>query len=136
MRTPVGLTGGIATGKSTVSAWLAADGARLAVLDLTLEAVLDRRPAAPITVKEVSAHLLRLVEDLSWLAPEARVGREDSYCRHLLHKDRQNRFVILALVIGGGDGGSSEELLKHSTIERVVMAELDPISANTPMPAR
>ncbi len=31
-----------------------------------------------------------------------------------------------ALVIGGGDGGSSEELLKHSTIERVVMAELDP----------
>ena len=31
-----------------------------------------------------------------------------------------------ALVIGGGDGGSSEELLKHSTIERVHMAELDP----------
>ena len=30
-----------------------------------------------------------------------------------------------ALVIGGGDGGSSEELLKHSTIQRVVMAELD-----------
>src|SRR5689334_1273527 len=31
-----------------------------------------------------------------------------------------------ALVIGGGDGGSSEELLKHRTIERVHMAELDP----------
>ena len=31
-----------------------------------------------------------------------------------------------ALVIGGGDGGSSEELLKHSTIEGVHMAELDP----------
>jgi spermidine synthase len=31
-----------------------------------------------------------------------------------------------ALVIGGGDGGSSEELLKHSTIVRVHMAELDP----------
>lgn len=30
-----------------------------------------------------------------------------------------------ALVIGGGDGGSSEELLKHRTMERVVMAELD-----------
>lgn len=30
-----------------------------------------------------------------------------------------------ALVIGGGDGGSSEELLKHATIERVHMAELD-----------
>jgi spermidine synthase len=31
-----------------------------------------------------------------------------------------------ALVIGGGDGGSSEELLKHSTLEQVHMAELDP----------
>jgi spermidine synthase len=31
-----------------------------------------------------------------------------------------------ALVIGGGDGGSSEELLKHSTLQRVHMAELDP----------
>jgi spermidine synthase len=32
-----------------------------------------------------------------------------------------------ALVIGGGDGGSSEELLKHSTLEVVHMAELDPV---------
>jgi spermidine synthase len=31
-----------------------------------------------------------------------------------------------ALVIGGGDGGSAEELLKHSTVELVHMAELDP----------
>jgi spermidine synthase len=31
-----------------------------------------------------------------------------------------------ALVIGGGDGGSSEELLKHGTLETVHMAELDP----------
>ena len=31
-----------------------------------------------------------------------------------------------ALVIGGGDGGSCEELLKHSTIELVHMVELDP----------
>jgi spermidine synthase len=28
-----------------------------------------------------------------------------------------------ALVIGGGDGGSSEELLKHPSIERVVGSE-------------
>jgi spermidine synthase len=32
-----------------------------------------------------------------------------------------------ALVIGGGDGGSSEELLKHSTLQVVHMAELDPV---------
>jgi spermidine synthase len=30
-----------------------------------------------------------------------------------------------ALVIGGGDGGSSEELLKHRSIERVTLCELD-----------
>lgn len=30
------------------------------------------------------------------------------------------------LVIGGGDGGSSEELLKHPGVKRIVMAELDP----------
>jgi spermidine synthase len=32
-----------------------------------------------------------------------------------------------ALVIGGGDGGSSEELLKHPSLEVVHMAELDPV---------
>jgi len=31
-----------------------------------------------------------------------------------------------ALVIGGGDGGSSKEFLRHACIERVHMAELDP----------
>jgi spermidine synthase len=30
-----------------------------------------------------------------------------------------------ALVIGGGDGGSTEELLKHPSMRRVVLAELD-----------
>jgi len=32
-----------------------------------------------------------------------------------------------ALVIGGGDGGSSEELLKHPSLDVVHMAELDPV---------
>jgi len=30
-----------------------------------------------------------------------------------------------ALVIGGGDGGAAEELLKHPTLEKVTVAELD-----------
>ncbi len=30
-----------------------------------------------------------------------------------------------ALVIGGGDGGSTEELLKHPSMQRVIIAELD-----------
>ncbi len=29
------------------------------------------------------------------------------------------------LIIGGGDGGSAEELLKYSSVERIVLAELD-----------
>ena len=31
------------------------------------------------------------------------------------------------LVIGGGDGGSSEELFKHPSVKRIVMAELDQV---------
>jgi spermidine synthase len=30
------------------------------------------------------------------------------------------------LVIGGGDGGSSEEIFKHPSVKRIVIAELDP----------
>jgi spermidine synthase len=30
------------------------------------------------------------------------------------------------LVIGGGDGGSSEEIFKHPSVRRIVLAELDP----------
>ena len=33
---------------------------------------------------------------------------------------------VRALVVGGGDGGSTEELLKHPGLQRVIMAELDP----------
>ncbi len=29
------------------------------------------------------------------------------------------------LIVGGGDGGSTEEILKHPSVERVVLAELD-----------
>lgn len=31
-----------------------------------------------------------------------------------------------ALIVGGGDGGSSEELLKHPSIEQVTLCEIDP----------
>lgn len=31
-----------------------------------------------------------------------------------------------ALVLGGGDGGAARELLRHASIERIVVAELDP----------
>lgn len=57
-------------------------------------------------------------------------SERDEFCYHenlvhpaaVAHPDPKR-----ALVIGGGDGGSSEELLKHATLERVHMAELDPV---------
>ena len=36
-----------------------------------------------------------------------------------------------ALIVGGGDGGMAEELLKHPSIRQVVMAELDPAVVQT-----
>src|SRR5271165_4241185 len=36
-----------------------------------------------------------------------------------------------ALVIGGGDGGAVEEILKHKCIEQVVLVEIDPTVINT-----
>ncbi len=38
----------------------------------------------------------------------------------IAHRDPRS-----ALIIGGGDGGAAEELLKHPGIERIVLAELD-----------
>ena len=32
-----------------------------------------------------------------------------------------------ALIIGGGDGGSAEELLKHNTIQSIKLVEIDQV---------
>ena len=34
--------------------------------------------------------------------------------------------VRSACIVGGGDGGTARELVKHATVERIVQAELDP----------
>ena len=36
-----------------------------------------------------------------------------------------------AIILGGGDGASARELLKHPSIERIVVAELDPAVVST-----
>lgn len=36
-----------------------------------------------------------------------------------------------ALIVGGGDGGMAEELLKHPSLRHVVLAELDPVVIET-----
>jgi len=60
--------------------------------------VLVRRPANKVIIREVSAATKRLVADDRWLDERFRVGSPDCYTRHLLHRDPQNRFVVLALV--------------------------------------
>jgi spermidine synthase len=36
-----------------------------------------------------------------------------------------HRGPLSALIVGGGDGGSAEEILKHPTLKRIVIVELD-----------
>lgn len=64
----------------------------------TIDEVLRRRLANPVIVREVSIATKRLVADDRWLEERFRVGNSDCYTRHLLHRDPQNRFVVLALV--------------------------------------
>jgi predicted metal-dependent enzyme (double-stranded beta helix superfamily) len=64
----------------------------------TVDDVLNRRPANPVIIREVSAATKKLVADDRWLDERFRVGSQDCYTRHLLHRDPQNRFVVLALV--------------------------------------
>lgn len=64
----------------------------------TIEGVLARRPANKVIIREVSAATKQLVASDRWLEDRHRIGSPDCYTRHLLHKDAQNRFVVLALV--------------------------------------
>lgn len=64
----------------------------------TIEAVLARRAANKIIIREVSAATKTLCSSDGWLEERHRVGNPDRYTRHLLHRDPQNRFVVLALV--------------------------------------
>jgi predicted metal-dependent enzyme (double-stranded beta helix superfamily) len=64
----------------------------------SIEEVLDRHPSNRIIIREVSAATKRLCADDRWLEERFRVGNPDYYTRHLLHRDANNRFVVLALV--------------------------------------
>ena len=67
-------------------------------------AVLDRKPAMPVIVREVSKLTKTLCADDRWLDERHRLGNADHYTRHLLHKDPKNRFVVLSLVWMPGQG--------------------------------
>src|SRR5688500_14190328 len=48
------------------------------------------------------------------------------YHENLYHATLAGRAAPMkVLIIGGGDGGSSEETLKHSSVEQVTMVEID-----------
>jgi spermidine synthase len=64
-----------------------------------------------------------------WLDGVTQVTERDEFCYHemLAHVPvLAHGQVRSVLIIGGGDGGMAEEVLKHSSIERVVMVEIDP----------
>ena len=64
----------------------------------TIGDVLDRRPSNRVIIREVSKATKELCSDDRWLDERYRVGHPDRYTRHLLHKDPQNRFIVLSLV--------------------------------------
>lgn len=66
-------------------------------------------------------HLLRI--DGSFMASEK---DEFFYHENLVHIPAcAHAMPTSALIIGGGDGGSAEELLKHNTIQSVKLVEID-----------
>ncbi|MCK5944760.1 MAG: cysteine dioxygenase family protein [Planctomycetes bacterium] len=64
----------------------------------TIGQVLDRRPSNRIIIREVSKATKELCRSDLWLEERYRIGEPDRYTRHLLHKDPQNRFIVLSLV--------------------------------------
>ena len=64
----------------------------------SIDTVLRRRPANPVIIREVSIATKTLCADDRWLEERHRIGSPDCYTRHLLHRDPENRFVVLALV--------------------------------------
>ncbi len=53
-------------------------------------------------------------------------GEEFFYHEALVHPATLSHGKVrTALILGGGDGGSAEELLKYPSVERIVLAELD-----------
>lgn len=97
-----------------------------------VEEVLAPHPAMPLVIKRVSGLVYKLCQDGHWLPPEHRVGREETYARHLLHKDPQNRFVVLALVWQPGQGTPIHDHscwgvmgLLENTLEETIYERLD-----------
>lgn len=64
----------------------------------SIEAILLRRPSDRVIIREVSKATKRLCADDRWLEERFRVGSPEAYNRHLLHRDPQNRFIVLSLV--------------------------------------
>jgi len=64
----------------------------------SIESVLERRPSNKVIIREISAATKQLCASDRWLEERFRVGNPDCYTRHLLHRDVNNRFVVLALV--------------------------------------
>ena len=56
-------------------------------------------------------------------------GEKDEFFYHenLVHVPANAHALQSALIIGGGDGGSAKELLKHSTIQSIKLVEIDQI---------
>lgn len=71
---------------------------RLQAFIREIELVVTRGAANKAIIREVSKATKELCSEDSWLEERYRVGEPDRYTRHVLHKDAQRRFIVLALV--------------------------------------
>lgn len=63
-------------------------------------------------IKQIHRKLRLLLSDPSFLSDEARTPNTERYARHLLHKDKRDRFVVVSLVWLPGQGTPVHD---HST---------------------
>ena len=83
----------------------------------------EKSPFQQITLIESKRYGKGLLLDNCWMATE---GQEKFYHECLVHPalcSAKNIFKVL--IIGGGDGGSARECLRHKEIEHLDMVEID-----------
>jgi len=98
----------------------------------SIEAILARRPANKVIVREVSRATKTLCSSDRWLDPHYRVCEGDGYARHLLHRDPGNRFIVLSLVWNPGQMTPIHDHscwgimgILHNSLEEVCYDRLD-----------
>ena len=131
MKYIIGLTGNIATGKSVVSGMLEHLGAKAIDADALVHELMEKgTPVWQAVVQEFGEDILAPDGSINRkklgsivFADEAALGRLEAIVHPAMLTHERPRSV---LILGGGDLGAAEEVLKYPVVERVVQIDIDP----------